>query len=123
MQKSILSFLFIMWSLVVFGQINSDPILGKWKSEHGDRTIEFIQKDNHFDAIVRDATDKTIIGKNQIVGLEKSKDNNYANGEIIIIKNVKKGNCSAILVNVNELDISGKMGFLSRTTKWFRVKP
>ncbi|WP_191967908.1 DUF2147 domain-containing protein [Rhizosphaericola mali] len=99
-----------------------DLIIGKWKSEHGDRTIEFVQKGDHFDAIIKEANDQTLIGKTQISELKKSSNNNYSEGTIFIIKNGKKGICSAILKDGNELEITGKMGFLSRTTKWYRTK-
>lgn len=121
MYKVLFSFLLLLTSIAGFSQNSKDPIIGKWTDESNERVIEFVQQGDHFNAVIRSAKDKSLIGKTQISGLLKNGSNAYKNGTIYVIKQGKTGSCTAKLKG-NQLEISGKMGFFSRSQKWTRVQ-
>lgn len=109
-------------NIVGFSQDVKDPIIGKWTDDVHDRTIEFVQQGDHFNAVIRSAKDESLIGKTQISGLQKNGSNTYKNGTIYIIKQGKTASCTTKLKNSNQLEITGKMGFFSKSQIWTRAQ-
>lgn len=122
MYKVIFSFLLMLASFAAFSQNTKDPIVGKWVDDANDRTIEFVQQGDHFNAIILKAKDGFLVGKTQISGLQKSGLNAYKNGTVYVIKQGKTASCTAKMNGNNQLVITGKMGFFSKSQTWVRTK-
>ena len=122
MYKVIFSFLLMLASFAAFSQNTKDPIVGKWVDDANDRTIEFVSQGDHFNAIILKAKDGSLVGKTQISGLQKNGANTYKNGTVYVIKQDKTAGCTAKMNGNNQLVITGKMGFFSKSQTWTRTK-
>ncbi|MDE1192564.1 MAG: DUF2147 domain-containing protein [Arachidicoccus sp.] len=121
MYRKILFAAMILISTVSFAQSQNDIIIGKWKDDAGDRTIEFVKTDAGYNAIIRTAEDASLVGKIQISHLQKKDATHYINGTLYIITKNKTAKCSVEADSNNELVITGKMGMFSKSQKWTRV--
>ncbi|PZR21903.1 MAG: hypothetical protein DI535_27345 [Citrobacter freundii] len=122
MFKKGLTMLMLLISAAAVAQTGSDPLTGKWKDEAGERVIEFVRKGDVFDAVIRKAKNASLVGKIQISGLKKKKENTYSDGTLYIIAQGKTASCSAKIKSPDELQLTGKMGLFSKTQKWTRVQ-
>lgn len=100
---------------------NSDFILGKWTSQNGDRTIEFVKKEDKYSAVISASAEKSLIGKEQIKNLRWT-GSSYAEGKLIMVRKGRELDCQVAIKDDNTIEISGKVGFISRTQTWKRVK-
>lgn len=100
---------------------NSDFILGKWTSQNGDRTIEFVKKEDKYSAVISASAEKSLIGKEQIKSLRWT-GSSYAEGKLIMVRKGRELDCQVAIKDDNTIEISGKVGFISRTQIWKRVK-
>lgn len=101
-------------------QTNADAILGKWTNEDKTRVIEFVKIDSVYEAIIKEASDKTLVEKKQITGLQYAK-NGY-NGKVFLPKKGKSFPCTVKLNSNGSLELSAKAGFISKSQIWTRVK-
>ncbi|PZP41664.1 MAG: hypothetical protein DI598_17935 [Pseudopedobacter saltans] len=122
MYKVLFSFLLMLVSMAGFSQNTKDPIIGKWTDDAQDRTIEFVAQGDHFNAVILKAKDGSLVGKTQISGLQKNGSDAYKNGTIYVIKQGKTASCTAKINGNNQLVITGKMGFFSKSQTWTRTK-
>jgi uncharacterized protein (DUF2147 family) len=121
MQKMIFLFVAVFLSMNAFTQSSNDKILGKWVNKEKTKTIEFVKTGNEYEAIIRSAEDKKLIGKKQITGLQKDGANSFKNGTIHLYKRNTTAQCSAKLVSSSELSITGKVGLMSKTESWIKL--
>lgn len=101
-------------------QTNADTILGKWTNDDKTRVIEFVKSGSSYDAIIKEAPDKSIIGKNQLTGLVY-KNGSYS-GKVYLPKKGKSFPCTVKLNSNGSLELSAKAGFMSKSQTWTRVK-
>lgn len=101
--------------------MTGDIILGKWINDDKDRTIEFSKKGSEYVAVVVAADDKALIGKEQISGL-KWDGKTFKEGKLHVIKKDKTYPCTIMVKNNNTIEISGKVGFISKSQTWNKLK-
>lgn len=99
----------------------ADTILGKWTNEDKTRTIEFTKNGISYEAVIKDAPDKNLIGTKQITGLQFD-GKGYKNGKVYLPKKGKTFPCTVSLKNDGTLELSAKAGFMSKSQIWTRVK-
>lgn len=100
---------------------NTETIIGKWTNEDKSRIIEFVRNGATYEALIRESDDKSLIGKKQITEL-KFENGRYRNGKIHLIKKNKTASCTARLLDDSTLELSAKLGLMSKTQKWSRIK-
>lgn len=122
MQRVVSILTVVLLGLHVFAQAVNDKILGRWINEDQTRVIEFVRNGNNYDAIIRKADDKSLIGKKQITGLQSSGVTSFINGTIHIIKKGKTAKCTATLSADGKLYIEASYGMMSRSQTWTRVE-
>jgi uncharacterized protein (DUF2147 family) len=101
--------------------ISGDGILGKWINEEHTRVLEFHKNGNYYEAIIKEAEDKSLIGKIQIANLQFIKDA-YINGKLYLPKKGKNFPCTAKIKPDGTLEISAKASFMSKSQIWSKVK-
>lgn len=99
----------------------NDVLLGKWTNEDKDRTIEFTKKGTEYIATIVAAEDKSLIGKQQITGLQWD-GKTFKNGTLHVIKKGKTFACSVTVKDNNTIEISGKSGLISKSQAWTKIK-
>lgn len=109
-------------SLNLFAQSSDKDLSGMWTNEDKSQKVEFVKTTSGYEATIKDAEEKAIIGKKIITGLQVQKDGTYGEGTIHFIKMNGKGKCTAKLLNEKLLEIKGSKGIMSRTQKWTKVK-
>ncbi len=111
----------ILLSLHLLTQSGSDPLTGKWTSDDKSRVIEFVKNGNAYDALIREADDKTLIGKKQIAGLTTRDGKSFKNGTLFLIKKGKTAKCSARVLDGRTLELTGSVGLLSKSETWTKL--
>ncbi len=99
---------------------NAETILGKWTNDDKTRTIEFVKKNNTYEAIVREADKAELVGKTLITSLVA--ENGKYNGKIYMPRQGKSFSCTIVLKDEDTMMLTGKAGLMSRTKTWTRVK-
>lgn len=100
---------------------NADTILGKWTNEDKTRTIEFTKNGSSYEAVIKDAPDRNMIGTKQITGLQFD-GRGYKNGKVYFPKKGKTFPCTVSLKADGTMELSAKAGFMSKSQIWTRVK-
>lgn len=118
--KNLILMMFVFWGINSFAQTTDNSILGKWTNEDKTRVIEFVKNGNAYDAIVRSAEDKSLIGKKQISGLTQKDATSFVNGTVYIFKRNRTAKCSANL-NGKFLQLQASMGLMSKSQTWTRL--
>lgn len=121
MEKVVLIICSLLVSLNIFAQTHHDQILGKWTNEDQTRIIEFVKNGETYDAIIRKATDNSLVGKKQITGLKPSSKQAFINGTVHLIKRGKTAKCSAELSGNNKLYLKANLGITSKTQTWKKL--
>lgn len=101
-------------------QTNADSILGKWTNEDKTRVLEFVKTGSNYEAIIKEAPDKSLVGKKQITGLKYS--NGSYKGSVYLPKRGKTLPCTLTIKSDGSLQLSAKAGFMSQSQTWTRVK-
>jgi len=104
----------------VFAQTDADAILGRWTNEDNTRVIEFVKTGNGYNAVIKEAPDKSVIGKNQLTGVVFS-NGNY-NGNVHLPKKGKSYPCTIKIKSDGTMELTAKAGFMSKTQSWVRVQ-
>jgi uncharacterized protein (DUF2147 family) len=105
----------------MYAQNGAEKILGKWTNEDKTRVIEFVQNGNTYDAIIREAADKNMIGQKQITGLRSVNDVDFSDGTVFIIKKGKTAKCTATRKGEHTLQIHASYGMMSKTQIWTKL--
>lgn len=121
MQRIILIITCLTLNLSLFAQSDNNPILGKWTNEDKTRVIEFVENGTTYDAIIREAEDKSLLGKKQISGLKSTDGVNFLNGTLYIIKRGKSSKCSAKLLGSDQLQLKASYAGISKTQTWTKL--
>lgn len=103
-----------------FAQTDADAILGRWTNDDNTRVIEFVKTGNSYNAIIKEAPDKSVVGKNQLTGLLFS--NGSYNGTVHLPKKGKSYPCTVKIKNDGSMELTAKAGFMSKTQSWVKVK-
>jgi uncharacterized protein (DUF2147 family) len=124
MTKTIKFFSFAMFLLATLfttaqAQTNADNILGKWANEDKTRVLEFVKTGNNYEAVIKEAPDKSLVGKKQITGLQYS--NGAYKGNVYLPKRGKTLPCTLTIKSDGSLQLSAKAGFMSQSQTWTRV--
>lgn len=122
MQKLIFFILAQSFSLMVSAQTAGDRILGQWTNESKTRIIEFVKNGSVYEAIIRKAEDKSLIGKKQITGLKSAGNGKYKDGVIHVYQRNTTASCTVKLPGETKLEITGKVGLMSKSQTWTKVK-
>lgn len=101
-------------------QSNSDDILGKWTNEDKTRVLEFVKTGSDYEAVIKEAPDKTLVGKKQITGLKHN--NGSYKGSLYLPKRGKILPCTLTIKSDSSLQLSAKAGFMSQSQTWTKVK-
>ena len=101
--------------------VTGDTILGKWTNEDQTRTIEFTKKGASYEAVIKDAPDRNMIGTKQITGLQFD-GKVYKNGKVYLPKKGKTFPCTVSLKSDGTMELSAKAGFMSKSQVWTRVQ-
>lgn len=121
--KPFLTLILFITSLFVTAanaQTNSEAILGKWTNEDRTRVIEFVKTGDGYEAIIKEAADRNLIGQKQITGLRYN--NNGYSGTLHLPKKGKTFPCTAHIEDNGKLELSARVGFMSKSQTWTRVK-
>lgn len=111
----------LLLSLHLLTQSGSDPLTGKWTSDDKSRVIEFVRNGKAYDALIREAADKTLIGQTQIAGLTTKDGKSFRNGTLFLIKKGKSAKCTARMLDGHTLEITGTVGLLSKSQTWTKL--
>lgn len=101
-------------------QTNADSILGKWTNEDKTRVLEFVKTGSNYEAIIKEAPDKSLIGKKQITNLKYS--NGAYKGSVYLHKRGKTLPCTLTIKSNGSMRLSAKAGFMSQSQTWTRVR-
>lgn len=101
-------------------QNGGDAILGKWTNEDRTRVIEFIKSGNSYNAIIREAPDQSVVGKNQLTNL--SYHEGTYNGNVLLPKKGKSYSCSLRIRTDGSMELTAKAGFMNKSQVWTKVK-
>lgn len=104
----------------VQAQTNADIILGKWTNEDKTRVIEFVKNGSNYNAVVREAPDKSMIGQNQLTSL--AYNNGSYNGQVHLLQKNKSYPCTVKINSNGTLKLTAKAGFMSKSQTWTRVQ-
>lgn len=108
-------------SLNMYAQEGANKILGRWTNEDKTRIIEFVQNGDAYDAIIREASDKSVIGKKQITGLKPVNDVSFSDGTVFLVKKGKSAKCNATRIGENKLEIRANYGMMSKAQTWTKL--
>ncbi|NCT73737.1 MAG: DUF2147 domain-containing protein [Chitinophagaceae bacterium] len=100
-------------------QTSGDAILGKWTNEDKTRVIEFVKAGSGYEAIIKEAPDKSLIGVKQLTGLEY--DGAGYKGQVHLPKKGKSYNCSLKVKADGLLELTAKAGIMSKSQLWKKV--
>ena len=106
-------------STAVVAQNPGDEILGKWTNEDKTRVIEFVKAGSGYEAIIKEAPDKSLIGAKQLTGLEYN-GGSYK-GQVHLPKKGKSYNCSLKIRADGVLELTAKVGLMSKSQLWKKV--
>lgn len=114
--------IFLFTALTTMGQAhtNADSILGKWTNEDNNRVLEFIKTGSSYEAVVKEAPDKNLIGKKQITGLIYK--NGTYKGSVYLPKRGKTFPCTLTVKSDGSLQLAAKAGFMTQVQIWRRVR-
>lgn len=100
----------------------ADGILGRWTNEEKTRTIEFVKKDGHYEAfpINTGSNQPDTKGRAVISGLRY--DGRKYTGQAYAPKHNRQFPCTIVLQDSDKMVLTGKVGFISQTRTWTRVK-
>lgn len=101
-------------------QNGGDVILGKWTNEDKTRVIEFIKSGSSYYAVIREAPDQSIVGKNQLTNLSYH-EGGY-NGNVLLPKKGKSYPCTLRIKSDGTMELTAKAGFMSKSQVWTKVK-
>lgn len=101
-------------------QTNADAVLGKWTNEDKSRVIEFIKNGDNYNAVIKEAPDNSMVGKNQLTDLVY-KNGSYS-GKVYLPKKGKSYPCTVSLKSNGSLELTAKAGFMSKSQIWTRVQ-
>lgn len=101
-------------------QTNADVILGKWINQDKTRVIEFTKTGNTYQAYIRQAPDKSIIGNKQVTDV-LYQTGSY-NGNIYLPKKSKSYPCTIAINSNGVMCITARAGFMSRSQTWTKVR-
>lgn len=121
MQRIVLIITCLALNLSLFAQSGNNSILGKWTNEDKTRVIEFVANGATFDAIIREAEDKSLIGKKQISGLKTTDNTTFIEGTLYLIKRGKSSKCAAKLLGSDQLQLKASYAGLSKTQTWTKL--
>ena len=100
----------------------ADRILGRWTNEEKTRTIEFIKRDEVYEAfpVLPGSNQPDTKGRAVISGLRY--DGKKYTGQAYAPKQNRQFACSIVLQGNDKMVLTGKVGFISQTRTWTRVK-
>lgn len=100
----------------------ADGILGRWTNKEKTRTIEFVKRDGVYEAFaVPSGTNQPDTkGRAVISGLRY--DGKKYTGQAYASKQNRQFACSIVLQGSDKMELTGKVGFISQTRTWTRVK-
>lgn len=101
-------------------QNGPDAILGKWTNEDKTRVIEFVKTGSNYNALIREAPDRGVIGKDQLTNLS-FREGSYK-GNVQLPKKGKSYPCTLRIKTDGSMELTAKAGFMSKTQIWTRVK-
>jgi uncharacterized protein (DUF2147 family) len=103
-----------------YAQTDADNILGKWKNGENNRVLEFIKNGQAYDAVIREAADKTFVGKRQIAGLKY--ENGIYRGNVYLLKRARVLPCEIIVTSNGNIQLFVKQGSVHRSQTLIRVR-
>jgi len=117
---SITILLFTALFTTAHAQTNADSILGKWTNEDKTRVLEFVKTGSNYEAVIKEALDKSLVGKKQITSLQYS----YGSykGSVYLPKRGKTLPCTLIIKSDGSLRLSANAGFMRQSQTWTRVR-
>ncbi len=101
-------------------QSGADAILGKWTNEDKTRVIEFVKAGSGYNAVIREAPDKSMIGKNQLANINYHEG--AYNGNVLLPKKGKSFPCSLRIKADSSMELTAKAGLMSKTQVWRKMK-
>lgn len=101
-------------------QTKGDSILGRWTDEDRTRVLEFQKVGDYYEAIIKDAPDKTLIGQKRIVDLKYS--GGAYNGLVYLPNRGRTLRCKLTIDSEGHLRLTAKSGFMSQSQTWSRVR-
>lgn len=101
-------------------QTNADAVLGKWTNDEKNRVIEFVKTGDKYNAVIKEAPDNSIVGKNQLTDLVH-KNGSYS-GKVYLPKKGKSYPCTVSIKSDGSLELTAKAGFMSKSQTWTRVQ-
>lgn len=101
-------------------QNGADAVLGKWTNEDKTRVIEFIRSRNGYDAVIREAPDQSLVGKNQLSNLSYH-EGTYS-GSVLLPKRGKSYPCMLRIKKDGSMELTAKAGLVSKSQVWTRVQ-
>jgi len=120
--KPVLVILFLTAGLLAAAnaQTSPDAILGKWTNEDRTRVIEFVKAGVGYAAVIREAPDRSMVGKSQLTNLVYS--NGTYTGNVLLPKKGKSYPCTLKIERDSTMQLTAKAGLMSKTQGWTRVK-
>ncbi len=111
--------LVVLIVLSAFTIVQSETrLVGLWKNDTGNRTIQFYQSGNFFEGKITEDSDPIMIGK---VIFQRLKFNGkFYEGSAFLPKKNRSILCSLKLIDSNILEITGKVGIITDTKIWKR---
>jgi uncharacterized protein (DUF2147 family) len=116
----ILLFAASLFASTAYAQTDADSILGKWTNEDKSRVLEFVKNGSDYEAIIKEASDKTLVGKKQITGLKYNKGS--YKGNVYIIKRGKTLPCTLTIKTNRTMQLTASAGVMSQSQTWTKLE-
>ena len=95
-------------------------LIGTWQNEAGNRTVEFYQSGPYLEGKILEVNNANLVG--QVVFTELKFNGKTYEGRGYLPKRNQYILCSLKLMSANTLSITGKVGVMSDTKIWKRLK-
>lgn len=111
----------MLLTIGVMAQTSQEGILGVWTNEDKNRTIEFIEDNGRYSAVVLSADKPEAVGQQPIKNLKPIGNNRYEGGTVYIHEKDRTAACTAKVIGEDKLKLTVDLGMIKRSKTWTRV--
>ncbi|WP_158797484.1 DUF2147 domain-containing protein [Pedobacter sp. L105] len=104
-----------------FSSFNPDAILGSWKNEPGDRSMEIYKKENRYYGEITSSKDEHKIKTGTMILRDFVATKYGYTGKFYIPSTDKEEDAELLIQDKDTINIKVTIGFVSQSRKWIRI--
>jgi len=125
MKKSVKFFSCLALSICLFtcafGSFSPDVILGSWKNETGDRSMEIYKKGNRYYGEITSTKDEHRIKTGTMILRDFAATKYGYTGKYYIPSTDKEADAEILIQDTDTLTVKVTIGFVSQSRQWIRI--